>query len=125
MLKEFKNNEKGFTLVELIVVIAIMAVLATLLIPRIMGNVSEASKQRDITTAQTLASEITIHNAKALSDNDTTTTTIPSKLAADHVLTSEELAASELKLPTGTEFPSTNVVTVVIDEDGNASISLK
>ena len=121
MLKEMKNNEKGFTLVELIVVIAIMAVLATLLIPRIMGNVSDAAKQTDITTAQTLASEITIYNAKAMTDNDDTTN--PVSPAGTYVVASD--LPSDLTLPTGTDFPDSTIVQILIDTSGNASIDIQ
>lgn len=117
MVKEFRNNEKGFTLVELIVVIAIMAVLATLLIPRIMGNVSDAAKQREITTAQTIASEVTVYNAKMLSDG--VDTTVP--IAATTELTAAMLPA-DLTLPTGTTFPKSTVVKIVVKDTGDAYI---
>ena len=120
MFQEMKNNENGFTLVELIVVIAIMAVLATLLIPRIMGNVSDANKQKDVTTAQTLASEITIYNAKALSDNLPATTPV----AATSALTAAMLPAS-LTLPTDTTFPAAANVVIIVDSNGNASIDIQ
>ena len=38
-----KNNRKGFTIVELVIVIAVIAVLATVLVPT-FGNVIEKSK---------------------------------------------------------------------------------
>ncbi len=119
MLKEMKNNEKGFTLVELIVVVAIMAVLGTLLIPRIMGNVKEATKQREITAAQTIASEITNYNATALTDNNAATVPLLSisQLEADDL-------TGVLALPNSVKFPDSSVVTIVVDANGNATINL-
>jgi len=38
----FQNNEAGFTLIEIMVVIAIIGILATLIVPRIMGRPDEA-----------------------------------------------------------------------------------
>ena len=38
------KGEKGFTLIELIVVIAVLGVLATLVIPRVVGVKSDAEK---------------------------------------------------------------------------------
>ena len=39
----YRNKEKGFTLVELIVVIAIVAILAAILIPTVLGYVRNAT----------------------------------------------------------------------------------
>lgn len=48
MWKKLKNNnKKGFTLVELIVVLVILAILAALLIPALTGYIDKA-KQKDI-----------------------------------------------------------------------------
>jgi len=118
-LSELKDNEKGFTLVELIVVIAIMAVLDTLLIPRIMGNVADAKKQKEVTTAQTIASELTIWNAKATADNLTTTVPVVNK-----VITAADLP-TDLALPAGTTFPDSADVVINVDANGNASIQIK
>ena len=48
------NNKKGFTLVELIVVIAIVGVLASILIPTLVGYVEQAKKANDKTIAKTM-----------------------------------------------------------------------
>lgn len=43
MFKKLKeNNKKGFTLVELIVVLVILAILAALLIPALTGYIDKA-----------------------------------------------------------------------------------
>ena len=42
-----KNNKKGFTLVELIVVLVILAILAALLIPALTGYIDKA-KQKNV-----------------------------------------------------------------------------
>lgn len=48
MLKKLRNNKKkGFTLVELIVVLVILAILAALLIPALTGYINKA-KQKQI-----------------------------------------------------------------------------
>lgn len=65
MLKKLRNNKKkGFTLVELIVVLVILAILAALLIPALTGYIDKA-KEKQITAetrqvvmaCQTLADE--------------------------------------------------------------------
>lgn len=46
-MKEMKKNNKGFSLVELIVVVAIMAVLMAVLIPTLVRNVEKSRLQKD------------------------------------------------------------------------------
>jgi len=47
-----KKNNKGFSLVELIIVIAIMAVLVGVLAPQFIKYVEQSRRSRDIQTAQ-------------------------------------------------------------------------
>ena len=51
-------TKKGFTLIELIVVIGILAVLAVVLIPSIMNYVGEARTARNNANARALYSEV-------------------------------------------------------------------
>lgn len=55
-MKKIKKNNKGFSLVELIVVIAIMAVLVGVIAPTIMGNIERSRESRDIQTLDSIAS---------------------------------------------------------------------
>lgn len=48
-----KSNNKGFSLVELIIVIAIMAVLGGVIVLAVLPRVEQARKQTDATTMQT------------------------------------------------------------------------
>lgn len=68
MLKKLwnkKNDKKGFTLVELIVVLIILAILAALLIPALTGYIDKAKNKQlvaetrqAVMAAQTLADEV-------------------------------------------------------------------
>ncbi|MBR3247284.1 MAG: type II secretion system protein [Clostridiales bacterium] len=54
MKKVGKSSKKGFTLVELIVVIVILAVLAAMLVPALIGYIDRARKEKDYQTASTV-----------------------------------------------------------------------
>lgn len=71
------KNKKGFTLIELIVVIAIIAILAAVLIPRFAGFTKSAHKNAAISNARNLLLAIDAMQAegKAVSTNIDTDTT--------------------------------------------------
>lgn len=65
-----RNRNKGFSLVELIVVIAIMAVLVGVLAPQFIGYVAKTRQSTDIQNAQTLATEIGVRIANTEAGED-------------------------------------------------------
>lgn len=62
-----KMNNKGFSLVELIIVIAIMAVLVGILAPQYLKYVNNSKVSTDISNAEQIATTINV----AVSDSDT------------------------------------------------------
>lgn len=52
--------KKGFTLIELIVVIAILGILAMLAIPQVTGLQERAREEADIANAKTIANQVAI-----------------------------------------------------------------
>ena len=59
MIKNLKNKKKGFTLIELIIVIAIIAVLAAVAIPKFGEVRKDAAFKSDIANAKTIANAAT------------------------------------------------------------------
>lgn len=114
-----KMDQKGFTLVELIIVIAILAVLVTLIVPRIMDNVEDARRRTAVGNARTLASEISVHNAKQVSD-----ATWIKDTNSDGKIIQTEFTVHGMALPPGMTWPEDKYATIQVDGKGNASITV-
>lgn len=63
-----KNKKKGFTLIELVIVIAILAILAAILIPSISGYVNKANDARNQANGRSVYMAATL----AVSENEDT-----------------------------------------------------
>ena len=61
---KFFKNKKGFTLVELVVVIAILGILAGIAIPRFMDATASARGSKIVADLRTIDSAIMMYNAK-------------------------------------------------------------
>lgn len=59
-----KNNKKGFTLVELVIVVAVMAILVAVAIPTISSITTTAQNAVDDSNARTIESVIKLYEAK-------------------------------------------------------------
>lgn len=69
-----KQNKKGFTLIELVVVMCIIAILASALIPQISGYITEAKKMKVLDQSRTVVMAVDSYNLKnmvKLNDSDT------------------------------------------------------
>ncbi|MEG0313798.1 MAG: type II secretion system protein [Erysipelotrichaceae bacterium] len=60
------NNKKGFTLIELIVVIAILGVLALILVPNFMGYLADAKETTAVSNARNAYSMAMTSAAKGM-----------------------------------------------------------
>lgn len=66
LLRKLRNSKRGFSLVELIVVIAIMAVIAAVLVPSLLMHVEESRAEKDIKTTDEVVTAVEL----ALADQD-------------------------------------------------------
>ncbi|HLR20454.1 MAG TPA: type II secretion system protein [Tissierellaceae bacterium] len=79
MFTQFKKarNQQGFTLVELVIVIAILGILATIAIPKLTGFRDNAILAADKASAATIAKAAELHaTASDLSEEDKSKLTI-------------------------------------------------
>lgn len=75
MKKMSQKNNKGFSLVELIVVVAIMAVLMGILVPTLVKNVEKSKKQKDSSAVEEIRTTMVTNLADPLySDLEATIT---------------------------------------------------
>lgn len=109
-----KNNKKGFTIVELVIVIAVIAILAAVLIPTFANMVDKANKSADLQAATNAFKSYVADNADKdedmdlyiFVDNDTVYQVTDGKLAQEPMST----------VPTGltnpTEYEGCNVYVI-------------
>lgn len=128
--KKLKDNKKkGFTLVELIVVLVILAILAALLIPALTGYIKKAKEKsivaetrQVVMAAQTIADEqygtislkgagsvtITLGDTTGTTDDKATSSTIT--ITAKDIAELAEVSEGNIKTVTGKDGKITKVV---------------
>ena len=70
-IKNYKRKQAGFTLIEIMVVVVILAILGAAVVPKLIGNVDEANITRakhDITTLESLLDQYRLKNSTYPSD---------------------------------------------------------
>ncbi|KRQ88079.1 Type II secretion system protein G precursor [Caloramator mitchellensis] len=73
---EKRNKKKGFTLIEMVVVMAIIAILAAVAVPQAMKQINNAKKTADIAAAKEIASAL----MQGMAEGNTLTTNTTSNL---------------------------------------------
>ena len=85
-LEALKKDQKGFTLVELIVVLVILAILAALLVPALLGYIDRARNAKYLEEARSIYTAIQAINdeeyVKSTATHPTDVTTIGSRINA-------------------------------------------
>lgn len=102
-----KSNNKGFSLVELIVVIAIMAVLMGVLAPTLLGNVEKSRESTDLQNLDTIQGAVTtaMNQENVAKTHGGTATVI--KMSTDGNNTLTDVSGSALASALSTELQET------------------
>lgn len=116
-LKALKNK-KGFTLIELIVVIAVIGILVLLAAPKFLGYTQDAEKAAMQADAKVLSNAALVYNVEH--DNTWPTTADPAKtytFSGGKTVTGKLL--DETKLKSTVKSIQGDFTKYVIDEEGN------
>lgn len=91
------NNRKGFTLIELIVVIVIIGILAAIVIPRLSSFQQSAKVKADVATAKSIQTAVAALN----SDDPTPVTGTKIKVSTNTQITAKLQSTPVVKSQTG------------------------
>ena len=106
------KGKKGFTLIELVIVIAILGILAGLAIPRFLNATATARGARIVADMRTIDSAIVIYNAKT----GGTVADFTAAAAGPAALTSDNAAASQYQLLAAWPAPPTGTATITAND---------
>lgn len=118
-----KNNNKGFTLAELLIVVAIIAVLTAIAIPVFSAQLEKSREATDMANVRSAYATIV---AKYLEDNTANSVTVPAKQSNN---TWETSGGGTLELMVNGSTSVYNYAaqntsyTVKIDASGNVTVS--
>ena len=76
MIKKLNKRNKGFTLIELIAVIAIIGILATVLVPKVVGYMADAKNSKVVAEARNVLIAFETVNAKESLNLDASKTSV-------------------------------------------------
>ena len=124
MFKKFRKNEKGFTLAELLIVVAIIGVLVAISIPIFTSQLEKAREATDLANIRAAYAEASV---KALEgDNATaqtyTATTVKAQSTGAWVTDISDITWGTL--PTTVDNTKTFTVTITVDADGTSTTTV-
>ena len=121
-MKKFKNK-KGFTLAELLIVVAIVAVLVAISIPIFSGKLNKA---KDATNKANVRAAKAAAVADFLSDGKTETMTYTYDVKQGKIINAEQKDGSSLKATASKDnILETVIVITKVGTDGTTSVQTK
>ncbi len=113
-----KTENKGFTLVELIVVLVILAILAAILVPALLGYIDNAKAKQTVLNAKSCltAAQAEMSNLYAIKNSKPVDITSDNHVKAiKSMADTESLGTTELQIATAT-IPTTGATTKQIHD---------
>lgn len=95
MKKSIKKKYKGFTLVEMLVVLAIISLLMLLFIPNLSNQRKKAETHRDEALIKVIDTQVELYKL----DNKGTTPTYSELVAGDYITEDQKEKAEEKNIP--------------------------
>lgn len=96
-----QRNEKGFTLIELIVVIAIMGIIGAVLVPQFSTMSLRSRMSTDVSSIQAAQTQVEVYyNEKGTWPDGANGDAVITSLVSEDLIDSRYLSASKLKLQT-------------------------
>lgn len=118
-LNELKKNKKGFTLVEVIVVLVILAILMAIAIPSFMGYINKAKEREKDLTARNVFLAVSTVAAEYLQGNSPTDAELKTYLEEDPT------ALTEISNLAGITTIAKGDLTVELDSLGGKLMGVK
>ena len=125
MFKNLRKKKKGFTLIELIIVIAIIAILAAFAVPKFGAIRKDAALKSDIANAKTIANAAAALIAEGEVTTDTTGSVVST--ATDTDKNGKKIADYLQNVPkTETKYGSVEkgaYFSITVDDKGNVKVT--